>query len=146
MAKVSLTKREPTHLQIANRAFEIYVSRGGEHARVVDARRQPGDRAAAVFGNRHGVRWHHQKCTGGPLAARKPWESVRTSRSSDFTNRLVCVRTFAVKSAGAGETAGSSRSSEERRDSITLSERRTRGVQRRGTWGRLGPAFYYPLS
>jgi len=31
MAKVSLTKREPPHLQIANRAFEIYVSRGGEH-------------------------------------------------------------------------------------------------------------------
>jgi Protein of unknown function (DUF2934) len=24
-------KREPTHVQIANRAFEIYVSRGGEH-------------------------------------------------------------------------------------------------------------------
>jgi len=31
MAKVSLTKRELTHIQIANRAFEIYVSRGGEH-------------------------------------------------------------------------------------------------------------------
>jgi len=26
-----LTKREPTHLQIADRAFELYVSRGGEH-------------------------------------------------------------------------------------------------------------------
>ncbi|PYN87611.1 MAG: hypothetical protein DMD87_13035 [Candidatus Rokuibacteriota bacterium] len=24
-------KREPTHLQIANRAFEIYISRGGVH-------------------------------------------------------------------------------------------------------------------
>jgi hypothetical protein len=31
MAKVTLTKREPTHAQIANRAFEIYVARGGEH-------------------------------------------------------------------------------------------------------------------
>ena len=31
MAKVTLLKREPTHVQIANRAFEIYVSRGGEH-------------------------------------------------------------------------------------------------------------------
>jgi len=29
MAKVTLLKREPTHAQIANRAFEIYVSRGG---------------------------------------------------------------------------------------------------------------------
>jgi len=27
----TLTKREPTHLQIANRAFEIYISRGREH-------------------------------------------------------------------------------------------------------------------
>jgi hypothetical protein len=31
MAKVMVTKRKPTHLQIANRAFEIYVSRGGDH-------------------------------------------------------------------------------------------------------------------
>ena len=31
MAKLRLTKREPTHDQIASRAFEIYVSRGGEH-------------------------------------------------------------------------------------------------------------------
>jgi len=31
MAKVTLMKREPTHLQIAHRAFEIYVSRGGHH-------------------------------------------------------------------------------------------------------------------
>jgi Protein of unknown function (DUF2934) len=31
MAKVTLTKREPSHVQIADRAFEIYVSRGGEH-------------------------------------------------------------------------------------------------------------------
>jgi Protein of unknown function (DUF2934) len=31
MAKVTLLKPEPTHVQIANRAFEIYVSRGGEH-------------------------------------------------------------------------------------------------------------------
>jgi len=31
MAKVGLTKRQPTHVQIANRAFEIYVARGGEH-------------------------------------------------------------------------------------------------------------------
>jgi len=29
--KSALTKREPTHLQIANRAFEIYVSRGASH-------------------------------------------------------------------------------------------------------------------
>ena len=35
MPKVTLTKREPTHVQIANRAFEIYVSRGGEHGRDV---------------------------------------------------------------------------------------------------------------
>ena len=27
MGKMTLTKREPTHVQIANRAFEIYVSR-----------------------------------------------------------------------------------------------------------------------
>jgi len=32
MAKVTLMKREPTHLQIAHRAFEIYVSRGAEHS------------------------------------------------------------------------------------------------------------------
>jgi hypothetical protein len=31
MAKVTLMTREPTHLQIAHRAFEIYVSRGGHH-------------------------------------------------------------------------------------------------------------------
>ncbi len=31
MAKLTLTKREPTHLQIAHRAFGIYVSRGGDH-------------------------------------------------------------------------------------------------------------------
>jgi hypothetical protein len=31
MAKVTLAKREPTHVQIANRAFEIYVARGGVH-------------------------------------------------------------------------------------------------------------------
>jgi Protein of unknown function (DUF2934) len=31
MAKVTLMKREPTHLQIAHRAFEIYISRGGHH-------------------------------------------------------------------------------------------------------------------
>jgi hypothetical protein len=31
MAKSTLTKRQPTHVQIANRAFEIYISRGGEH-------------------------------------------------------------------------------------------------------------------
>ena len=30
MAKVILLKRELTHVQIANRAFEIYLSRGGE--------------------------------------------------------------------------------------------------------------------
>jgi Protein of unknown function (DUF2934) len=31
MAKVTLLTREPTHVQIANRAFAIYVSRGGQH-------------------------------------------------------------------------------------------------------------------
>ena len=31
MAKVSLTKQGPTHSQIAHRAFEIYVARGGDH-------------------------------------------------------------------------------------------------------------------
>jgi hypothetical protein len=31
MGKVTVTKRKPTHIQIANRAFEIYVSRGGDH-------------------------------------------------------------------------------------------------------------------
>jgi len=31
MAKVTLLKPEPTHVQIAHRAFEIYLSRGGEH-------------------------------------------------------------------------------------------------------------------
>jgi hypothetical protein len=31
MAKVAITKREPTQLQIAGRAFEIYLSRGAEH-------------------------------------------------------------------------------------------------------------------
>jgi Protein of unknown function (DUF2934) len=31
MAKVTVTKQKPTHQQIANRAFEIYVSRGGDH-------------------------------------------------------------------------------------------------------------------
>lgn len=30
MQKVTL-KREPSHIEIASRAFEIYVSRGGEH-------------------------------------------------------------------------------------------------------------------
>ena len=29
--KSALTKPEPTHLQIASRAFEIYLSRGFEH-------------------------------------------------------------------------------------------------------------------
>ena len=32
----SLTKREPTHVQIANRAFEIYVSRGAEPGHDID--------------------------------------------------------------------------------------------------------------
>jgi DUF2934 family protein len=36
MAKVTLLKREPTHVQIANRAFEIYVSRGSEHGHDTD--------------------------------------------------------------------------------------------------------------
>lgn len=31
MGKSTLTKREPTHDQIASRAFEIYVSRGAAH-------------------------------------------------------------------------------------------------------------------
>jgi DUF2934 family protein len=31
MPKATLTKLEPTRVQIAHRAFEIYVSRGGEH-------------------------------------------------------------------------------------------------------------------
>ena len=31
MPKLTETKREPTHDQIASRAFEIYASRGGEH-------------------------------------------------------------------------------------------------------------------
>ena len=31
MAKVAAMKREPTYIEIAHRAFEIYVSRGGEH-------------------------------------------------------------------------------------------------------------------
>ena len=31
MAKVTAMKLEPTHIEIANRAFEIYVARGGEH-------------------------------------------------------------------------------------------------------------------
>ena len=35
MAKVTVMKRKPTHLQIANRAFEIYVSRGGDHGQDV---------------------------------------------------------------------------------------------------------------
>jgi hypothetical protein len=42
-----------------------------------------------------------------------------------------------VKSAGAGETGGSGRSGGDERDTITRSERRTRGVQRRGAWGGL---------
>jgi len=35
MAKVSLMKHGPTHPQIAHRAFEIYISRGGNHGRDV---------------------------------------------------------------------------------------------------------------
>ena len=35
MAKVTRTTRRLTYVQIANRAFEIYVSRGGEHGRDV---------------------------------------------------------------------------------------------------------------
>jgi len=35
MPKATLTKLEPTHVQIAHRAFEIYVARGGEHGRDV---------------------------------------------------------------------------------------------------------------
>lgn len=31
MAKVTTMKFEPSHIEIANRAFEIYVARGGEH-------------------------------------------------------------------------------------------------------------------
>jgi Protein of unknown function (DUF2934) len=31
MAKATRTTRKLTHVQLANRAFEIYVSRGGEH-------------------------------------------------------------------------------------------------------------------
>ena len=31
MAKATLLKRDLTHAQIADCAFEIYVSRGGEH-------------------------------------------------------------------------------------------------------------------
>ena len=31
MPKATLTKLEPTYVQIAHRAFEIYVARGGEH-------------------------------------------------------------------------------------------------------------------
>ena len=59
MAKVTLMKREPTHLQIAHRAFEIYVSRGGhrghdvgdwfEAERQLRAELQPKKRAAKQF-------------------------------------------------------------------------------------------------
>ena len=46
MAKVSLTKQGPTHPQIAHRAFEIYISRGGDHGHDVgdwfEAQRQLG--------------------------------------------------------------------------------------------------------
>ncbi len=31
MAKITLPKRELTHPEIAHRAFEIYISRGGDH-------------------------------------------------------------------------------------------------------------------
>jgi Protein of unknown function (DUF2934) len=31
MAKLTLPRRELTHAQIAHRAFEIYVARGGDH-------------------------------------------------------------------------------------------------------------------
>jgi hypothetical protein len=31
MAKATRTTRKLTHVQLANSAFEIYVSRGGEH-------------------------------------------------------------------------------------------------------------------
>ena len=57
---------------------------------------------------------------------------------------------------GACETDGSGRSSEEERDTITLSEQRARGDQRRGTWGGLvrtaregytpGSGVVYPWS
>ena len=51
MAKVTLMKREPTHLQIAHRAFEIYVSRGGHHGHDVgdwfESRTPAPDRASA---------------------------------------------------------------------------------------------------
>jgi hypothetical protein len=44
MAKVTLLTREPTHVQIANRAFAIYVARGGQHGHDVgdwfEAKRQ----------------------------------------------------------------------------------------------------------
>jgi len=33
LAKATLTPRELTHGQIAHRAFEIYVARGGDHGR-----------------------------------------------------------------------------------------------------------------
>ena len=35
MPKLSQMRREPTHLQIAHRAFEIYVARGGDHGQDV---------------------------------------------------------------------------------------------------------------
>ncbi len=46
MAKINLPKQELTHLQIAHRAFEIYVARGAEHGHDVgdwfEAERQLG--------------------------------------------------------------------------------------------------------
>jgi hypothetical protein len=35
MPKISPMRREPTHLQIAHRAFEIYIARGGDHGQDV---------------------------------------------------------------------------------------------------------------
>jgi hypothetical protein len=31
MPKQTVSKREPTHLEIAHRAFELYLARGGDH-------------------------------------------------------------------------------------------------------------------
>jgi hypothetical protein len=88
---------------------------------------QAGERSPGVDAGRQSKRdWQPKqgRSRGSPRAL-PPSEDPRYKR------RRV------VKSAGAGETGGSGRSSGDERDMITLLEPRTRGAQWRGTWGGL---------
>src|SRR4030095_15574470 len=77
MPKISPMRREPTHLQIAQRAFEIYIARGGDHGQDVgdwfEAERQL---AAELRPDKTSVKRPSTRRRGGAYSKGEPPQSV----------------------------------------------------------------------